>query len=419
MASIETTSGALGFFNRYALRYDLAQTLERIKTVSRNPSSDSDLAVILVACIALAVAIVVILLLIIITPSQRTIRKTRTYRLKPGQEPPPPREPSIRDELNTTRERPPSQLFLILTGNVALLVIAALGLAGVYFATSTDRYCSETCHRGSTAIVDAADARHAHCIQCHEGPLLLASVSNSLGRVRMAAGSALDASVANGPSVDSSRCLSCHRDKIAKGVLVGDKGIAMSHAELLAAGVPCTRCHRRTGHDRGASTARMSDCITCHDDTTASAECDTCHRKDPSATAFKQDSSGRVAGTGNIAYPAVRAARRECGLCHDEAKSCDPCHGIRMPHSKEFVEGGHAMPAAFERKLKCYKCHDPAECGRCHSGFNPKNGDSSHGADWKAEHKRSSWRSGCVCHSTHSPRTQPICSRCHPDHYAK
>lgn len=418
MASIDTTSSALDTFNRYAIRYDLAQAVERIKAIVRNPSSDSYLAVILVACIALTVAIGVILLLIIITPSQRGGHQSRADRERRPQKSPPRRQ-TIRDELNTTRKRPPNRLLVALTGNIAVIIFAATAMAGVYFATSTDRYCSETCHGGGAALVDATEARHAHCIQCHEGPLFLSAVPNSLARARMVTGFIFDSSVKDGPSVDSSRCLSCHRNRIVKGVVIGEKGIAMSHAELLTAGTPCTRCHRRTGHDVGASTAQMSDCIACHDTTTASAECDTCHRKDPSASVFTQVSSGRIVGTGHITYPAVRAARRECGLCHNEAKSCDPCHGIRLPHSKAFVEGGHSMPAAFERKLACYKCHEAAECGRCHSGFNPKTGISTHGAGWKTEHQSSSWRSGCLCHATHSTRTQPLCIRCHPGHYAQ
>ena len=46
-------------------------------------------------------------------------------------------------------------------------------------------------------------------------------------------------------------------------------------------------------------------------------------------------------GDGEIDFPAVRAAKRECGGCHDQARECDGCHGIRLGQLH------HRMPAGF------------------------------------------------------------------------
>jgi hypothetical protein len=121
-------------------------------------------------------------------------------------------------------------------------------------------------------------------------------------------------------------------------------------------------------------------------------------------------------GTGNLEFPAVRAAKRECGGCHDQERECDPCHGIRMPHSLDFRGGGHARAAAFEKKLMCWKCHDPQFCSNtgCHnSAFNPDNGSTSHGRDWKQQHRIAAWDAGCVCHGAVNQRKVPMCTLCH------
>ena len=95
-------------------------------------------------------------------------------------------------------------------------------------------------------------------------------------------------------------------------------------------------------------------------------------------------------------------------------KDCDPCHGgVRMPHTPGFKEGGHAINAAFEAKIKCWRCHDPQVCAQgCHTSFGA-DGASAHGstAKWKAEHRRRRWDAGCGCHSSAAgqPRDFTIC----------
>ena len=66
------------------------------------------------------------------------------------------------------------------------------------------------------------------------------------------------------------------------------------------------------------------------------------------------------------------------------------------------------------------KCHDPVECGGCHTSFNATDGQSTHAGDWKAGHQIARWDAGCGCHSGRSSRDYPICFRCHTrDHSLK
>jgi hypothetical protein len=158
----------------------------------------------------------------------------------------------------------------------------------------------------------------------------------------------------------------------------------------------------------------MSTCLPCHDAKTASAACSTCHTEDPATVAFVAGAAREGLGSGKYVFPAVRAANRRCGDCHDEARECDTCHGVRMPHSDDFIEGAHARSAAFTGKLKCWKCHDPQWCSSgCHGAFSPDGTRSSHAGNWEQEHKRADWSGGCICHSQRGKRKGSMCYLCH------
>lgn len=296
---------------------------------------------------------------------------------------------------------------------IALLVVA--GLVGSYVATSQDAFCAETCHGGSESVRRAAEVAHAPCIRCHEGSGVPGVVEGVVSRSRMA----LKALFGGTPtdlraSVPSDACAACHRSFEGEPATSTRTAVKMSHAEPTEAGRPCVSCHATTGHDRRAYNAGMSPCIVCHDGTQASAECSTCHRADPAATYFKGSAGAtETVGSGKTLYPVVRAANRDCGKCHDVAKHCDPCHGLRMPHPEEFRAGGHAPVAAFERKRLCWRCHTVEDCsGRCHLSMGTDD-VVGHADNWKTDHANSPRDSLCSCHAMKSGRTTPFCPVCH------
>ncbi len=386
---------------------DLQATRKAIAALLTNPSENPRLALLVLSAIVLLVLLLVLIVLLLVTPSRKRVIVRRVVTEGPesaGAEPAPASTP-LRPKLS-------SRLFLAASGPFAVSAMVVAALASAYLATSTDGFCAHTCHSRSATISAAVDSPHGPCASCHQRPGLAGVLPNASSRLKMALDSMLGSPATSEARVDSRACLGCHRD-VTRATTMSSTGVRVSHKELLAVAIPCTECHPRAGHDRRAFQRSMSACITCHDGQTASAECPTCHSKDPVASKFASAESTRTIGTGRIDYPAVRAADRDCSGCHDLARQCDACHGVRMPHSPGFMKSGHARAAAFGRKTVCFRCHLMTDCGTCHSApFDPETGLGGH-ANWEAEHKASAWDAGCVCHQSRSSRKSPICELCH------
>ncbi len=101
----------------------------------------------------------------------------------------------------------------------------------------------------------------------------------------------------------------------------------------------------------------------------------------------------------------------DCGGCHDQS-SCDSCHGIRMPHTREFRLTGHARPGVedlwFNGGKTCSKCHNETRrpCTGCHQAM------PSHGLTWSKYHQGDP--RGCSCHArTEHLYGRVICELCH------
>lgn len=384
----------------------LAETLHRalqaIQEVIAAPMANLGAAMLLLAALALLLLIVVTVLALLVLPSPKPRRATRS---------------------STTAARTargPQKRAVSGTGIVvALLVVAAL--VGGYVGTSTDDYCV-SCHAeqsltqaqpatGSADATASAGLVHAgvRCVACHEDRLPLGLVDNVSQRLRWAIkGFAGGDPKAADASVPTRRCLACHRAILARTTESTATGVAMSHKEPVAAGAPCTDCHKNAGHSAGAQGVSMNTCLACHDGTTASADCAVCHKKD---TAF----AARQRRTFALVHlPPVT----DCGGCHDQ-KVCDACHGLRMPHPQAFVDGGHARYAGFEKKILCWRCHQYTECGKCHQVKPPGTGAWGHGTGtwWRYEHGRvtpKGAQAGCGCH-VRSPyaRAGNYCKACH------
>lgn len=287
------------------------------------------------------------------------------------------------------------------------LVVLALVTVALYIAveySGSTRVCYRECHRD--VRIHATDGnvvgahRTAPCVLCHEGPLasrLSALPERAAHIVRASAG----ARPGYAP-MGSRGCLTCHRALLAAATRSSDLPITMSHAEPVEQGMGCEVCHA-VGHDESAKPreGRMNTCLVCHDGQAASSECSVCHIGDTSAVR-------RVRNEGRLLGRVQPAARIECGGCHD-LRPCDACHGLRMPHSREFEEGGHAPVAAFERKELCFRqCHEPVECTMCHGDF------ASHGSGFKERHGRGQpFTAPCSCHAPVNDPSRPFCPVCH------
>ena len=212
-------------------------------------------------------------------------------------------------------------------------------------------------------------------------------------------------------AVGSATCLGCHAATVKTTATAAAQGVRVSHKEPLAAGADCTDCHKVYSGMVSSQTVGMTPCLKCHDGQTASAKCTACHIKDI-ATAAVPNPERPITGRDLIETP-------NCYACH-KTQSCDNCHGIRMPHTKEFELHGHARIAAMDIWFgsggqKCFKCHTATRnpCTKCHLGMMP-----SHGAGpfWAKDHQYASPKGcsvGCHGYMTGAGTSRTMCEFCH------
>lgn len=354
--------------------------LDAILAVIREPTSNLTAAALMVAAVVLIALILIIgVLILLVPPAGQTAGAM-------------PTAPAKRRKKNRMMSRVPAWALTTL-----LVLVVAVAAAYTYYVTSTDEFCSASCHTMEPAAAAVASSAHSgvSCVRCHEGRAGLTIPAAVLSRTRYLLGAEIGRTP-GGATVPASRCLECHF-AILEGSVESTAGIRISHKEPLDAGYPCESCHEEAGHPSKAP-GRASDmqrCLACHDGRVASAECVTCHLGDPGD-----------APVADRIYQKTELPPPSCGGCHDQT-TCDKCHGLRMPHSAAFINGDHAMAAAFDRKPLCWRCHVKADCGGCHQDFETAHG----GPSFKARHKEFEW--GLPCNTCHNRHQGSFCARCH------
>lgn len=365
--------------------------LDALALIIEDPASNLTAAVLLLAAVFLVLLILVLVALIGITSSSRQ----EQARGPEGAEDATPET----DRDKTGRRRRPAALLRsgFAPARIALVVVAfAVVIAATYAWSGTNEYCSTACHVMEPAASTWRPSPHSEvdCTRCHEGMPVTSMPRAVMSRARHLLGSVTGATP-QPVTVPPNRCLDCHETEIAKSIETTG-GIRMDHSAPIDAGIPCESCHHETGHaNKRVQASRMQVCVRCHDGNKAPNECSTCHIGDPGAHTV----SARI-------FVQVELEPPTCGGCHDES-TCDACHGLRMPHSTEFLAGDHARPAAFEGRTLCWRCHVEADCtGGCHGSF-----DAGHGQYFKESHKQYPWDSQCgTCHKAHEGS---FCDRCH------
>lgn len=408
---------------------DLEQIQELVLRAFQNPTADLVSSAFVLSAILVALLMLVLVLLLLLTPKKRKIVKIRRYRKAVPQADlvVDAREASEAAEAETSgsdageAEAPEDTAKVVdsspakraASAIVAVVFSApfllALALAGGYWVSGTDDFCARTCHAGSKAVYAAGKLDHASCAGCHEKPGVSGVPANAYSRASMGVSQLLGRKPDGVVVVDSEACLRCHESTIDQTVET-QRGIRVSHKEPNEAGATCVSCHATAGHEARRDYS-MSSCLPCHGGGSASTECSLCHTDDPYDARARTASaeSTNTLGSGDISYPIVRVANRDCGGCHDQERECDTCHGLRMPHSDQFKASGHARSAAFEKKQMCYKCHEPLSCTTgCHIGPFP-----GHYANFKQDHKKARKTDVCGCHAMKSGRTEPMCVLCH------
>ncbi len=262
----------------------------------------------------------------------------------------------------------------------ALLVVFIVGVFGVLtYYTQDERNCMN-CH--TATVVRSSLAMTAHkdvqCVSCHMRPGAVGYVQQKVDYARwlsryLPKREVPDVKMLDG-RVDDSACLRCHRVVLRE--TVKRFNLLVRHRGIPDAGFRCIDCHNQTAHPEVSTPVRrssMSKCLQCHDGTTESNECATCHPLDVG--------EGLKEAKREIPKTDVRLAEDWCyGTCHDEETECLVCHGIRMPHPENWAYPHlpvHAAAAAFSKREVCWRCHYPdgkpfadgsiAFCEQCHS----------------------------------------------------
>lgn len=352
---------------------------------------------------------------------------------------------------------------IVWTG-VAVLLLAVVAVVALG-ATSTRWFCAEVCHKVQDDTIFAYEASshsQVSCMACHE-PVnantlvfvlakmkavgeLYSTVTNKY-ELPLNAGSALSL---NKDEMGSGQCVQCHS---ANRLVTPTKGVLIDHNAHAIEGITCTTCHNRVAHDEKAAPPkltspngkpnvahpdfmRMDACMRCHDVTgkkRAPGRCDLCHSSgfDLVPASHRENSwfpkghaeaglESRKASVEASAeakvleeegVPAALAAPVEhCSSCHGSGDFCKNCHGLDMPHPKDFKATHGALGKASPRV--CAHCHATGSavggtefCNSCH---HPQ---SQGGIPWVKQHPQVV-RSGDPgqCFACHSPS---FCADCH------
>lgn len=275
---------------------------------------------------------------------------------------------------------------------VAASVIALVWVATGY-STSQSAVCTG-CHlEGAHTAIDVDNPHEAvQCVACHEpgGVAMRYAGEVPVRLLHFVDGFMAIEGAQRYGDVTHSACYSCHEDDIADTTLNAERGIKVSHTEPLEAAATCLDCHVPQAGVVGTHNAGMKQCLRCHDSQTASSECATCHDRTAAAAARSRSTE----------FAAVQVKEVRCGGCHNEKRECDSCHGVRMPHTRQFMMYDHARAGAvdfwFNNGETCGQCHteNRRPCQKCHGGLLGR----GHGTGLAQTHQ-SGTNNGCSgCH---------------------
>ena len=275
---------------------------------------------------------------------------------------------------------------------VAMVCILGAGI-GMGFSTRTEAFCT-ACH--ASPHEDLADAENwslvaTHdnltCVNCHEpGNTLQGVTVNLFPRSTHAVygfiqGYAQDPNVSNRTvygTVTQASCEGCHQSSTFTRTRIINRPnqvtIRISHYEPLEAGMSCAQCHMFSERqEAGMIQSGMQTCVSCHNGDRASIACANCHVADSPADTIHRE-MGSV-WSRQLIFDRPDAS---CYNCHDP-RSCDACHGTRVPHTPEYmmhvhVPGGEMIHAYDYWRIgdMCYNCHfygnasTAGPCSACH-----------------------------------------------------
>lgn len=370
-----------------------------IVDIFRDPSANPTAVALLIAGITLVAGLVIVLVLLLLPSEEEEEVVERSVVAAP-----PPEQQAVDSGTRTGR--------LASTTGVGFVIFVLVWIAGG-FTTSHPEVC-RSCHVETVHTAAAEYDPHVGvgCVRCHEpGGLLRAYTLEVPARAYHQISGMIDPESVRGygKPVVSSGCSTCHAEQIESTITNERRGFMVSHVEPLEAGAECVDCHTLNAGTVSSYTVGMSSCLRCHNGRDAEDGCDSCHLGDVGLAARPREPVAALAPRNLIETP-------DCGGCHNEAISCDPCHGgVRMPHTPTFMASGHAREAVED-----IWDNDGQACGRCHYEGR-RSCDTCHGSmpghplSWKEGHQSAS-PEGCsqTCHQRMpGAASRNFCELCH------
>ena len=289
-----------------------------------------------------------------------------------------------------------------------LAVLALLVLSQVAFVASLNyqKICG-SCHAIRAEYHAFHEGPHSmvNCTSCHSPARSTAFLETEFVAARNLL--AYLTGRTGGPvyaTVDNGRCLKCHEEVLLETIRTSKARIR--HKDFVGLYNYCTDCHGGVGHrieGRTYARGKMEECLSCHNNLTASADCQICHpgrKKDVLATrldaygpfhppTFKKShgledmrnctvchTPDYCASCHTVPLPhpdgwiylhwqGTRSLEKACYQCHQE-QNCTDCHKIKMPHPEGFLKI-HAEEAKKYGTSFCLRCHDENSCAACHT----------------------------------------------------
>ncbi len=339
--------------------------------------------------------------------------------------------------------------YLVWSG-VTVLALAALVVIA-FGATSTYWFCANACHKVQDDTIEAY-RRSSHalvsCMSCHE-PVNADPVTFTLKKAKALGELVLTVSgryelplnpeselAQDAHEMGSGQCTQCHDLKTR--TITPSPGIIIDHDIHAANDVHCTMCHNRVAHREdfdlalkdprtGKPNRKHEDFMTmegcfrqegCHGlepGYRAPGECSKCHPPNFELKPASHEEPGFYTPGGESSghWKLKEARPGYCRICHLESRFCVDCHGVEMPHPKDFVKTHGKVGKASPKT--CARCHakgvkptsanDMRFCNTCHH----KDADPTR--DWIPQHFEAVKKSGAqACFECHDPT---YCAKCH------
>lgn len=223
---------------------------------------------------------------------------------------------------------------------------------------------------------------------------------------------------------DENNCKQCHSNPEEPQAVprIEKYSKKFPHQKHLATGLTCDNCHgdiKELESTVAQILPTMTECIACHQEKTASTQCETCHLPNENLKPLSH-SPNFIHTHSDLARNDATdiSGNKKCSTCH-QTNFCQDCHEgdnlDRRTHPLNY-QFTHALQAQGKEK-ECSTCHtERSFCIDCHrdNQIMPHN----HVAGWAlpnvgGRHKDEAANDLESCMACHEQNAEQICQKCH------